>query len=40
MFTFRSDDDSDDSMVEADYNVEARGATNEPTSSEIKAGKF
>ncbi|OXG77442.1 hypothetical protein C349_05264 [Cryptococcus neoformans var. grubii Br795] len=40
VFTFRSDDDSDDSMVEADYNVEARGATNEPTSSEIKAGKF
>lgn len=40
MFTFRSDDDSDDSMVEADYNVEARDATEAPTSSEIKAGKF
>ncbi|OWZ35271.1 hypothetical protein C356_05106 [Cryptococcus neoformans c45] len=40
VFTFRSDDDSDDSMVEADYNVEARSATDEPTSSEIKAGKF
>ncbi|KAE8539238.1 hypothetical protein D1P53_004336 [Cryptococcus gattii VGV] len=40
VFTFRSNDASDDSLVEADYQVEARDATAEPTSSEIKAGEF
>lgn len=40
MFTFRSNDASDNSLVEADYQVEARDATAEPTSSEIKAGEF